>query len=52
MLYRIRYIIRMFQRVPDMTLRHAWYCSGCSESHGNPIEDADDEISYMAQDCG
>jgi hypothetical protein len=50
MLYHLRYAWRLYTRVPGMTLLDAWrYPFDPKAFDGDPIEDADCEISYMAE---
>lgn len=50
MLYQIIFALRLWSCVPGMPLRVAFFYP-CDRSIGNgdPIEDADTEISYMAE---
>ena len=55
--YRIRYAVRLWSKlrgryVPGMTLIEAFrYPCDPLTDNNDPIEDADIEMSYMAQDC-
>jgi hypothetical protein len=49
LVYRIRYSLRLWLRIPKMTTFEAFlYPMGLDDERGDPIEDADEEISAMA----
>lgn len=48
MIYHIRYALHLWQNVPGMTVLEAWrYPFDPAQGDGDPIEDADEEMSCM-----
>jgi hypothetical protein len=50
MFYRLRFAFHLWWSIQDMSWREAWrYPADAGLSDGNPIEDAEAEMSYMGE---
>lgn len=50
LIYRFRFALHMWCAIPDMSWREAWNYPINIDDRGDPIEDAEAEMSYMGED--